>query len=494
MKHTSNQNLTPRPPVVVVMGHIDHGKTKLLDYIRKTNVVEKEKGAITQHIGAYEVKLKEKRITFLDTPGHEAFSKMRLRGAKIADIAVLVIAADEGVKSQTMEAYAILEQIKIPFIVALNKIDKSEANPEQVKTQLMENQIFVESCGGKVPSVNISAKTGEGIENLLELILLMAEMENLKGDIKQNGSGVVIESYLDSKRGITAVLLIQNGVIKKGMYVASGDAVTSVKIFEDFKGENLEEATFSSPVKIIGFNKLPQIGAEFKTFESKKEAKIIPFKTKPAQIQTAEFEFLPDKIIIPVIIKSDVSGSIEAIEKEISKLNNQETSINILKRGIGNVTEEDVKFAWSGKAIILSFNVNTDYSVKNLSERLNVDIQNFEIIYEIKEWLEKEIKKRKKQITTEKIIGRAKILKLFSKTKNKQLIGGKVLEGEITINNSYIKIKRENSEIGEGKIITLQQNKAPSKEIKQGEQFGIIIESKVEMAVNDIIEILEKVL
>jgi translation initiation factor IF-2 len=467
------------------MGHIDHGKTTLLDYIRKTKVVEKEKGAITQHIGAYEVKLKEKRITFLDTPGHEAFSKMRLRGAKVADIAILVIASDEGVKPQTIEAYKILEQTKIPFIVALNKIDKPRANPEQVKAQLAES---------KAPSVNISAKTGEGVEELLDLILLMAEMENLKGDFKQNASGVVIESHLDPKRGITAILLIQNGIMKKGMCAVSGDAIASVKIFEDFQGKNLEEATFSSPVRIAGFNKLPQVGAEFKTFESKKEIEIIPAKIEPVRIQTAEFESLPNKIIIPIIIKSDVSGSVEAIEKEISKLNNQEVSINILKMGIGNIVEEDVKFACAGKAIILSFNVNTDASIKNLAERLNVVIQNCEIIYEMREWLEKEIEKRKKQIIAEKIIGRAKILKLFSKTKNKQVIGGEVLEGKIVVYNSYIKIKREDSELGEGKIIKLQQNKAPAKEVNQGQQFGVMIESKVEAAVGDTIEILEKIL
>ncbi len=481
--------LVSRPPIVVVMGHIDHGKSKLLDYIRNTNVVGKEAGGITQHIGAYEVKVKERRITFLDTPGHEAFSQMRLRGAKVADVAILVIASDEGIKPQTLEAYEAIKKAGVPFVIALNKIDKPNADPERVKGQLAENQIFTEGYGGKIPTVNISAKLGEGVDELLEIVLLLAEMENLQVNPSENASGIVIEAKLGSRRGISATLLIQNGAMKKGMFVVSGNAIAPVRIFEDFQGRPLEEATFSSPIRIIGFNRMPIVGAEFKTFNSKKEAEeevktlgVEIKKTPSVEIKKTDEE----KIIIPLIIKTDFMGSVEALEQEIKKLNSEKVLINILRKDIGKITEDDIKLASSAKnPAVLGFNVDLDSTARILAERFNIAIFISDIIYKISEWLNDEIKKREDEIPKEEIIGVAKILKIFSKEKNKQLAGGRVISGKI-INSGYqFKIKRRENEIGGGKIIELQHNKMPVKEIKEGDEFGAMIESKIELAKDD---------
>jgi translation initiation factor IF-2 len=489
------QNLIQRPPVVVVMGHIDHGKSKLLDYIRKANIVEKEAGGITQHVGAYEVEIKNRRVTFLDTPGHEAFSKIRSRGAKAADIAILVVAAEEGIKPQTMEAYKAIEKAGTPFVVAINKIDKPGANPEQVKGQLAENEIFVESYGGKVPSVNISAKTGQGVDELLDMILLMADLENLSADSSANASGVVIESHMEPRRGISATLLIMNGAMKKGQFIVSGNAIAPVRIFEDFKGDALEKATFSSPVKIVGFNNLPQVGAEFKTYDSKKEAEeavaaFVPKEIKMEMLATGTEE--ENKIIIPVVIKADVSGSVEAVEKEIRKLESEDVALNILRKEVGVISEDDAKLV-SGATdpVILGFNVSINPSAKDIMERTGVKVSTSDIIYRLSEWLKEEIEKRKALIFREEITGVAKILKTFSITRSKQVVGGQVLDGKIVL-NANVKIKRNSFPVGEGKITNLQHNKIEVSEVNKGDMFGVIIESKIEILKGDEIEIVTK--
>lgn len=499
----ATQNFIARPPIVVVMGHIDHGKSKLLDYIRNANVVEKEAGGITQHIGAYEAEVKcdashehkTRKITFLDTPGHEAFSQMRLRGAKVADVAILVIAADEGVKPQTLEAYEAIKSAGIPFAIALNKIDKPNADPERIKSQLAENQIFVEGYGGNVPCANISAKTGEAVDELLDIVLLLTEMENLRANPDENASGIVIESRLGSRRGISATLLIQNGAMRKGMFVVSGNALAPVRIFEDFQGKSLEEATFSSPVKIIGFDNMPNAGAEFKTFKTKKEAEEAVSQGPSLTIsRTVLNEKAGEKIIIPLIIKGDVMGSVEALEQEIKKLKSEEIIIDILRKDTGKITEDDIRLASSAKnPIVLGFNVSVDLPARTLAERFEVFIYTSDIIYKISEWLGEEIEKRKSRMVTERIVGSAKILKTFSKKKNKQLLGGEVLEGKIIMNKSFVvRIKRNDAEIGEGKIAELQHNKLAVKEVNLGEQFGMMMDSKTEIAKGDVVEIIEK--
>ncbi len=485
------------------MGHIDHGKSQLLDYVRKTNVVEKEAGGITQHIGAYEAEVKcdsgehghkTTKLTFLDTPGHEAFSQMRARGAKTADIAILIIAADDGVKPQTMEAYKAIKDAEIPFIIALNKIDKPGANPEAVKGELAENQVFVEGYGGDIPTANISAKTGEGVGELLDMVLLLAEMENLAANPTNNGSGVVIESNLDPKRGVSATLLILDGMVRKGMFVLAGDAVAPVRIFEDFRGKPLEDASFSSPVRITGFDKMPDAGAPFRAFNSKKEAEAARTRPEKSQME-GEGDFAPEEkreISIPIIIKADTSGSLEAIEKEIKKLENEGVYVEILRQAVGNLNEDDVKTAAGAKdPVILAFNVEIAPDIRDMAERFKVATRSSDIIYKLSEWLEEEIKRRELLLKKDRITGRAEILKVFSKTKNKCLAGGRVLEGKIS-KGGKVRIKRDDAETGAGKIIGLQSGKSETNEVEEGKEFGAMIESRTEIAKGDIIEIVEK--
>jgi translation initiation factor IF-2 len=501
-----NKNLVPRPPVIVVMGHIDHGKTTLLDYIRKTKVTEKESGGITQHIGAYEIEAKNRKITFLDTPGHEAFSKIRSRGAKIADIAVLVIAADDGLKAQTEEALAAIKEAGIPQIIAINKIDKENANPERVKKELSEKAVQVEEWGGKIPSVNISAKTGQGINELLEMMLLVADMEDLKTDPGANASGFVLESHIDQKRGISAALLVQNGVLKQGMCVVSEDTIAAVRIFEDFLGKPIKEARASSPVKIIGFNKIPQAGAKFESFVTKKEAcdfATITLPTpdsnrSPTSVDQPKSDFgseKEDKVMIPIIIKADAIGSVEALKKQINKIQSEKVVFNILRMDVGEINEDDVKLASSGgnAAIIIGFHVNCPHNIKMLADRFGINIRLFDTIYEAEEWLEKEVKKREPKEEKIQIIGKAKVLKIFRDEKNKKIIGGKVVSGKI-VNGKHVKILRRDFLLGEGKILELQQQKTKTNEINEGEQFGALLQTKVNLAPQDNLEIIDKVI
>lgn len=498
---SQNKNIMKRPPVVVVMGHVDHGKSKLLDYIRKSNIVEKEAGGITQHIGAYEVEVhptpdnieKKELITFLDTPGHEAFGKMRARGAKVADIAILVVAADEGVKPQTIEAIKIIQEEKIPFIVAINKIDKPNAEPDRIKNELASNNVFVEGFGGTVSVVNISAKTGEGIPDLLDTILLTAEIEDLKADKSAGASGVVIEANLDQKRGITATLLILDGTIKKGMFVVSLDALAPVRIFEDFKGQQTEEKSFSSPIKIIGFDKLPEVGSKFQTYKSKKDAVEAVSRSKSfdkdkdkRQIETV------GKIVISIIIKADVMGSLEAIASEINKLSEENVLINILRQGVGAINKDDAKIASSAKdAYIIGFNVKTESGVSDFADKFNIKIKNFDIIYAITDWLKEIITEKKLKFEQENISGEVRVLKIFETKGNKYTLGGEVIKGEIKTNMA-VNIKRRGSVISKGEILSLQKGAEKIESVPTGEQFGAVVESKIEIVKDDHLEVFTK--
>ena len=485
-----------RPPVVVVMGHIDHGKSTLLDYIRKTNLVEKETGGITQLISAYEVihkdeEGKNKKITFLDTPGHEAFSKMRERGAEIADIAILVVSATEGVKTQTIEAWKTICESKLPCIVAINKIDKPDANVEKTKTELAEREIYLENYGGKIPYAEISAKVGTGVENLLSLILILAEMENFNCNVAEDATGFVIEVNLDSRRGIIATLIIKNGSIRKGMTVAVEDSLCSTRIIENYKGEMIDEATFSSPVRIVGFDKMPRIGAKFQTFKKKSDAEKYAEEWKNLEVGTpsgAPTSKLDNKKIIPIILKADVSGSTEAIEKEIAKIKNDTAIFKVVARGIGPISESDIKGVTAGEEIlVLGFNVKADKSALEMAQRLGVTIYFFDIIYKMTEWLEEKMEELRPKVETIETTGQAKIIRAFSRTKERQIIGGKVLSGQIHL-NSTVKIIRRDFEIGRGKIVNLEKSKVKTNEVAEGSEFGMMIESKIEIAAGDVLE------
>ncbi|MEK7088794.1 MAG: translation initiation factor IF-2 [Patescibacteria group bacterium] len=507
----NEENIIERPPVVVIMGHIDHGKSTLLDYIRKTNVVEKETGGITQHISAYEVvhspvgSGQEKKITFIDTPGHESFSKMRERGAQIADIAVLIVSAEDGVKPQTIEAWKTIVENKIPCIVVINKIDKINANIEKTKTELAENEIYLENYGGKIPFVEISAKTGIGIDDLLSLINIIAEMENFSGNKDENASGFVLEANLDSKRGIQATLIIKNGSLKKGMTVVEEDNICSTNIMEDFKGVTISEATFSSPIRLIGFNKIPKIGAKFKSFKNKKDVDIYikqwknEGSLKSNFVNSKRYNLSPseenNKKIIPIILKADISGSIEAIEKEIKKINcelnatvSKNAEFKIIQKGVGPISESDIKtISGSENVLVIGFNVKIDKSAIELASKRGIIISFFNIIYKMTEWLETEIENRRPKIETIETIGITKILKVFSRTKERQIVGGKVLKGRMVL-DKIVKIMRREFEIGRGRIVNLEKGKIKVREVEEGVEFGTMIESKTEIVEGDIIE------
>jgi translation initiation factor IF-2 len=500
MKEDTKEKIIERPPIVVVMGHIDHGKSTLLDYIRKENVVDKEAGGITQHISAYEVLHKDekgvnKKITFLDTPGHEAFSKMRTRGAKVADIAILVVSAEDGVKPQTIEAWKTIMESNIPSIVAINKIDKEGANVEKTKMELAENEIYLEGYGGKIPFTLISAKVGTGVDELLSLINILADMENFTGNSNENASGFVLEANVDRKRGIEATLIIKNGTLKKGMTVVVEGSTCSTRMIENFLGKAIDEASFSSPVRLVGFDKIPSVGAEFKTFLKKQDAleyaqnfslnKPSPnsdFKNQVGAPGDVE------KKIISIVLKADVSGSIEAIEKEINKIKAENIEYRIIQSGAGPIGERDIKDIASGEnSLVIGFNVKGDNSALETAQKRGIPILYFDIIYKMTDWLKEEIEKRRPRIDTIEVTGRAKILKAFSRTKERQIIGGKVLEGSITLMGT-VKIIRRDFEIGRGKIVNLEKGKTKVSAVEEGAEFGMMIESKIEISQGDIVE------
>jgi translation initiation factor IF-2 len=497
-----NSNIIERPPVVAVMGHVDHGKSTLLDYIRKTNVVAKEAGGITQHISAYEVAHKNpngeiKKITFLDTPGHEAFSNMRARGAKAADIAILIVAADDGVNKQTLEAYQSIIESKTPFIVAINKIDKNGADVGRTKNTLVENGIYIEGYGGDISCVEISAKNGTGIDDLLETILLTAEMEELKGDLSKPATGLVIESDMDEKRGISASLVIKNGTLKRGMFVVVEDSMAATRIFEDSNGKSLDEAHFSTPIRITGFSsakggttKIPKIGEAFYSFETKKEAESFIEEIKELKDGNEEEQIFREKMI-PVILKTDVAGTGEAIEKEIKKIVCDDTCFKIIRKSVGDITESDLTFANADKdVIIVGFNVKIERTALDANEQIGATIKTFNIIYELTDWLNQEFEKRKPKKEVVEVKARVKVLKVFSRNKNSQLFGGRVVEGSIKTGN-VVRVLRNEEEIMKGKIEGLQQNRSEVKEVKEGLEFGCIIDAKLDLAPGDFVEVFE---
>ena len=502
-KEKENSTHKKRPPVVAVLGHVDHGKSSLLDYIRKSNIIDSEHGGITQHLGAYETtwigpdKI-EQKITFLDTPGHESFCSMRRRGVCLSDIAILIVSAEESVKAQTIEAKNSIEESGIPYMVAINKIDRPSANPEKVKQDLAENGTFLESYGGKIPSVNISAKTGEGIDELLDVLLLMADMEDLKGNPQAPAEGFILENNLDPKTGISATLVIKNGSLKNGDWLAVAGQAFKIKKIEDDQGQTLKKASFSSPIKILGWKELPPVGEPFTILKDKKEAddyeKNFVKCSKGEECSLAE-ENETDKKIIPLIIKTDVEGTLEAIVMEIKKINNKDNiKLNIIKSGVGSIGEDDVKTAQTkSETIIIGFNIKTDKAAADIIERTGVEIQIFSIIYKLKEWLEDEMEKRRPRITIEKVVGQAKILKVFNKQKSKQLIGGNVISGYI-VKKGQVNIIRRDNLIGQGIISELQQQKLEAIKVEEGNQFGAKIETKIDLVPGDVIEMFEKVI
>jgi translation initiation factor IF-2 len=489
-KKALQPNTIKRPPVVVIMGHIDHGKSTLLDTLRKSNVVDGEAGGITQHLSAYVVEHKtkdgaEEKITFLDTPGHAAFQKMRLRGADVADVAILIVSAEDGVKPQTLEALESIKQADIPFIVAINKIDKSGADIPKTQASLIENEIYIEGMGGDIPWIGISATEGTGLDELLDIVILAADLAELSGDTNALAVGQVIEAHLDTKRGNTATLLINDGTLKSGSFVVSGSCYSPVRIMEDFTGKTIKEATLSEPVGIVGFNEVPNVGDTFYTVTSKKEAeKAI---TEHTNAQKVETEVMPTLPAIPILIKADVSGTIEAIQHELDKFESDRIAVRVIDTGVGDVTVADVQnVSATAEAIIVGFNVKIERAAQERADLQGVEIDTFNIIYELSEWLNTALKNRTPKVEEEVVSGKAKILVHFSTQKNTHVLGGRVEEGNLSA-GQQVRILRRDIVVGKGKLTNVQQQKSDVTKVDEGE-FGMQLETKSDIAPGDIIE------
>ncbi len=491
----SDEKLQSRPPVVTILGHVDHGKTTLLDTIRKANVAAKESGGITQHISAYQVKKKGQVITFVDTPGHEAFSAMRERGVSIADIAVLVVAADDGVRPQTKEVIEYLLSKKIPTVVAINKIDKPEANPQRVKQELAENGILLEEWGGNVLSAEISAKKNIGIDNLLENILLLNEVENFKADQKRDALGIVLEAHLDPQKGPAATVLVKTGTLKEGQDIIAGTTHGRVRRIEDFTGKRLAEAGPSVPVSVIGLNTTPNSNDILQVVSAKSLART-RFEELKRKSETGFGELTAQKIYktiadekikkLNVIVKSDVQGSLEAIQQILSEIKSDEVAVNYIAIGVGNITESDVRMAQNSNSVIYGFNVEITPVAKRMAETGKVEVKNYKIIYE----LVQDIKNRLIEMLPPEIervdFGKMKVLAIFRTEKKSMIVGGKVTDGKI-IKDSLIDVVRSDKIIGKGKLGNLQQNKVATDEVPRDNECGITFEGETKIKEGDVL-------
>ncbi len=490
---SSSQNVT-RPPVVVVLGHVDHGKSSLLDYVRKTNVVAGEVGGITQHTAAYEVVHKdssgsEKKITFIDTPGHEAFGAQRKRGAALADIAILVVSAEDGFKAQTKDAFKAIQESNIPYIVAINKIDSPTANVERTIGTLTENEIYVEGRGGTVPFVPISAKTGEGIPDLLDMVLLLAEVNDYTGNPNGSAEGIIVESHRDPKRGISATFIIRGGTLSTGMAIASDGSFAPVRAILDHTGTQLKSATMCAPVTVLGWSELPPVGSIVVAFDKKKDAESYADAHATSSVRedapVLSTEEGSETALLPLIIKADVTGSIDAIRHEIAKIQDDRLILKIIHADAGAIGENDIKRAGGdARTVIIGFNVPIENETRELAERVGITIHTETIIYKLGEWLAELIKERRPKHMTEVVHGQVKILKLFSKLRTKQVIGARLEEGALSLGDT-VTILRRGESIGSGKIVELQKNRSNVKEIEEGIEFGAKIESPIEIASGD---------
>ncbi|HHY77286.1 MAG TPA: translation initiation factor IF-2 [Clostridiales bacterium] len=494
------EDLKPRPPVVTIMGHVDHGKTSLLDAIRQTNVIATEAGGITQHIGAYMVNIDGKKITFLDTPGHEAFTAMRARGAKVTDIAVLVVAADDGVMPQTIEAINHAKAANVTIIVAINKIDKSGANPDRVKQELTEHGLIPEDWGGDTICVPVSAKKKIGIENLLEMILLVAEMQELKANPNKKARGTVIEAKLDKSRGPVATVLIQNGTLNIGDYFIVGNTYGKVRTMTDDKGKNVKKAGPSMPVEITGLSEVPDAGDIFITVNDEKTARTISEKRKEKyreeHLQSSQKISLDDLFNqiqagkvkeLNIIIKADVQGSVEALKQSLEKLSNDEVKIKAIHGGVGAITETDVMFASASNAIIIGFNVRPQPSAATLAEKHKVDIRLYRVIYDAIEDMQSAMKGMLEPEYKEVVTGHAEVRAIFKASSVGTIAGCYVTDGKVNRNNEA-RVIRDGVVIYEGKIASLKRFKDDAREVNAGFECGITLEKFNDIKEGDIIE------
>jgi translation initiation factor IF-2 len=496
----SEEDVMPRSPVVTVMGHVDHGKTSLLDRIRETHVTSQEAGGITQHIGAYQVEVRSKRITFLDTPGHEAFTAMRARGAQITDIVILVVAADDGVMPQTVEAINHVKAAQIPMIVAINKIDKPDANPDRVKQELTEYGLVAEEWGGDSIMVPVSAATGEGIDNLLEMVLLVSEMQDLKANPNRSAIGTVIEAKLDKGRGPVATVLIQKGTLFVGDVILVGSVFGRVRLLNNDKGKRVKKAGPSAPVEVVGLAELPEAGDTLYAVDDEKVARQLAEsrsqkkrETELHQSSRVSLEDLFSKIQggelkdLNIVIKADVRGSIEALEPSLNRLENEEVRVNVIHSGVGAVTETDVMLAAASNAIIIAFNVRPDPMAKRTAEKETVDIRMYRVIYDAINDVRAALEGMLTPEFKETVIGKAEVRQTFRVPKIGLIAGSYVTEGRI-LRTADVRVLRDNVVMHEGKIDSLRRFKDDAREVAQGYECGIGLEKFQDIKEGDVIE------
>ena len=504
-KSKSKTKRISRPPVIAVMGHVDHGKTTLLDAIRKTNVVAGESGGITQHIGAYQVtadnkedgKTVKRKLTFIDTPGHAAFSAMRAQGANVTDIVVLVVAADDGVKPQTLEAISHARSAGVPIIVAINKIDVAGANPERVKRELAEHNLVPEDWGGKTPMVEVSAKKGTNISTLIEVVLLTSDLEELTTNPKENASGIVIESKVKPGLGPVATILVKDGILKQGDNIIIGQQIGRVKTMEDYNGERVKLAGASMPVQISGFKKVTQVGDRLVSTNSEKDAKDeMSARQKLSTVKSAITSGLGEvsqaikkgKIKeLNLILRADVQGSLEAIKNSLTDIKSDEVSINFISAGVGSVTESDVNLAVTSTSIIIAFNVSVPPQVKKIADEYNVKISRYDVIYELIDEVKAALQGLLEPEIVESEVGKLKILKVFRRTQSDGIVGGLVTKGVLRPGLKF-RAKRGDEELGDGTIKSLQIGPDNVDVAKQNDECGINFEGNFKFKPDDIIE------
>ena len=496
-------NLSPRPPVVTILGHVDHGKTALLDAIRQTKVADQEVGGITQHIGAYQVEYNGHPVTFLDTPGHEAFTAIRARGSRATDIAVLVVAADDGIMPQTVEAINHAKAAGVPIVVAINKMDLPGADPERVKRQLSERELLVEDWGGDVISVELSARTGEGLDDLLENILAVAELAELKANPDKPATGVIIESKLDRKRGPSATLLVQDGTLRVGDYMVAGNIFGRVRAIADEQGNPLKSVSPGMPAEIMGFGSLPEAGDHMKVVPDDRTARSMAdaqdkFRTaQKAQARALTLEEVINQIDagdvkeLNLVLKADVQGSVEAVQQSLENLTAETAKVRILHAGSGAVTESDVLLASASGAIVIGFTIGAETSAERLASRMGVEIRHYDIIYQLVDDMQQALNGMLEPVLTETLVGRAEIREVFSSRRGITIAGCRVTEGRITRGGS-VRVLREGKILHDSVIASLRHFREEVNEITNGSDCGVVVQGYNDFQEGDILEVIRQ--
>ncbi len=493
-------DLTVRPPVITILGHVDHGKTSLLDYIKNSHVADREPGGITQHIGAYQVECNGHPITFLDTPGHAAFTAIRARGAQVTDIAVLVVAADDGIMPQTLEAINHAKAAKVPIVVAINKMDLPGADPERVKRQLSEQELLVEDWGGDVISVDVSAKTGDGIDNLLENLLLVAEIAELRANPNKRARGTVIEAKLDRKRGPSATVLVQDGTLHIGDFIVAGNVFGRIKAMTNDQGRTVQDVPPGFPAEVLGFGSLPEAGDQFSVTSSERDARSIAEDSGKArgaqhgQTRALTLEEVINQVDsddvkeLNLVVKADVQGSVEAVRGALERLVDEDAKVRILHSSSGAVTESDILLASASEAIVISFSIGAEPSAVRLADRMGVEIRHYNIIYQLIDDVEKALHGMLDPVYTDVIIGRAEVREVFEGRRGTQIAGCRVSEGRI-IKNADVRVMRDGTVVEENVVTSLRHFRDEVNEMNAGTECGIVLQGFNDFQEGDILEV-----